>query len=91
MLSSRLLWKDEGAISMPASCHKETLQPVVSYGRGVFLAELSMITRRKGKDMNNTTPYKARQFPLGGLTGSSDQTLEMHFKLYEGYVKETNQ
>ena len=34
--------------------------------------------------------YKARQFNLSGLEGISDQTLEMHFKLYEGYVKETN-
>lgn len=25
-----------------------------------------------------------------GLTGISDKTLEMHFKFYEGYVKETN-
>lgn len=36
------------------------------------------------------TIYKPRQFPLSGLTGISDKTLEMHFKLYEGYVKETN-
>lgn len=34
--------------------------------------------------------YQPRQFNLSGLTGISDQTLEMHFKLYEGYVKETN-
>jgi len=34
--------------------------------------------------------YKAKQFKLSGLKGISDQTLEMHFKLYEGYVKETN-
>ena len=34
--------------------------------------------------------YQARQFNLSGLKGISDQTLEMHFKLYEGYVKETN-
>ena len=34
--------------------------------------------------------YTARQFNLSGLSGISDQTLEMHFKLYEGYVKETN-
>ena len=34
--------------------------------------------------------YKAKQFNLSGLQGISDQTLEMHFKLYEGYVKETN-
>jgi superoxide dismutase, Fe-Mn family len=35
-------------------------------------------------------PYEAKQFPLHGLKGISDQTLEMHFKLYEGYVAETN-
>ena len=34
--------------------------------------------------------YKARQFQLSGLKGISDETLEMHFKLYEGYVTETN-
>ena len=34
--------------------------------------------------------YKAKQFQLSGLKGISDETLEMHFKLYEGYVKETN-
>jgi Fe-Mn family superoxide dismutase len=37
-----------------------------------------------------STPYKAKQFDLSGLNGISDRTLEMHFKLYEGYVKETN-
>ena len=34
--------------------------------------------------------YKAKQFNLSGLNGISDRTMEMHFKLYEGYVKETN-
>ncbi|HWQ36703.1 MAG TPA: superoxide dismutase [Blastocatellia bacterium] len=34
--------------------------------------------------------YQAKQFNLSGLSGISDQTLEMHFKLYEGYVKGTN-
>lgn len=34
--------------------------------------------------------YKAKEFNLGGLQGISDETLEMHFKLYQGYVKETN-
>ena len=36
-------------------------------------------------------PYKARTFNLSGLKGISDKTLEMHFKLYEGYVKATNE
>ena len=39
--------------------------------------------------MNNGN-YHAREFNLSGLNGISDQTLEMHFKLYEGYVKGTN-
>src|SRR5712692_4109536 len=34
--------------------------------------------------------YKARQFNLSNLKGISDKTLEMHFKLYEGYVQNTN-
>jgi Fe-Mn family superoxide dismutase len=37
-----------------------------------------------------TESYRAKQFNLSGLKGISDQTVEMHFKLYEGYVKETN-
>jgi len=37
-----------------------------------------------------TDPYKAKQFNLSGLNGISDRTMEMHFKLYEGYVTETN-
>ena len=40
--------------------------------------------------MSSFGSYNARQFNLSGLKGISDQTLEMHFKLYEGYVKETN-
>ncbi len=40
--------------------------------------------------MSSNGSYKARQFNLSGLKGISDETLEMHFKLYEGYVKETN-
>jgi Fe-Mn family superoxide dismutase len=34
--------------------------------------------------------YKPKTFDLSNLTGISDQTLEMHFKLYEGYVTNTN-
>ena len=34
--------------------------------------------------------YKPKTFHLSGLTGISDKTLEMHFKLYEGYVSNTN-
>lgn len=34
--------------------------------------------------------YEAKKFDLKGLEGISDETLELHFKLYEGYVKGTN-
>ncbi|MCA1614202.1 MAG: superoxide dismutase, partial [Acidobacteria bacterium] len=40
--------------------------------------------------MINKFTYRPKQFDLSGLNGISDKTLEMHFKLYEGYVKETN-
>jgi superoxide dismutase, Fe-Mn family len=40
--------------------------------------------------MKHVTPYQAKSFDLHGLTGISDRTLDMHFKLYAGYVKETN-
>ena len=36
------------------------------------------------------TPYKQRTFDLHGLNGISDNTLEVHFGLYAGYVKNTN-
>jgi len=34
--------------------------------------------------------YTAKTFNLSDLSGISNQTLEMHFKLYEGYVTNTN-
>ena len=34
--------------------------------------------------------YEVRKFDLKGLHGISDETLELHFKLYAGYVKGTN-
>jgi Fe-Mn family superoxide dismutase len=34
--------------------------------------------------------YNAKKFELKGLKGISDETLKMHFGLYEGYVKNTN-
>jgi Fe-Mn family superoxide dismutase len=35
-------------------------------------------------------PYAAKKFDLAGLQGISDNTLQVHFGLYEGYVKNTN-
>lgn len=38
----------------------------------------------------NTSAYRVRSYDLHGLNGISDKTMQTHFKLYEGYVKETN-
>src|SRR4029453_387087 len=43
----------------------------------------------EGKSMKKQS-YQPKQFNLNGLEGISDATVQMHFKLYEGYVKETN-
>ena len=40
--------------------------------------------------MSDQITYTPKEFNLSGLNGISDKTLEMHFKLYQGYVKETN-
>lgn len=40
--------------------------------------------------MKSYTPYQPHAFDLHKLNGISDRTLEMHLKLYEGYVKATN-
>lgn len=34
--------------------------------------------------------YKVKDFKLSGLVGISDETLDAHFSLYQGYVKNTN-
>lgn len=40
--------------------------------------------------MKRQERYRAKSFDLHGLNGISDRTLQTHFTLYEGYVKETN-
>lgn len=37
-----------------------------------------------------TSAYRVRSYDLHDLNGISDKTMQTHFKLYEGYVKETN-
>jgi len=48
--------------------------------------------RKSGdQDAYDERGYRIKTFNLTGLQGISDRTLETHFKLYEGYVKQTNQ
>lgn len=35
-------------------------------------------------------PYQPRDFRISGLNGISDQTIQVHLGLYQGYVKNTN-
>lgn len=37
-----------------------------------------------------TKPYEAKTYPAEGFSGLSAQQLEQHFKLYQGYVNNTN-
>ena len=46
--------------------------------------------KTREKIMGTTTTYTARSFDLSDLTGISNETLAMHFKLYGGYVTNTN-
>ncbi len=40
--------------------------------------------------MKSPDVYSAKSYDLFGLSGISDQTLQLHFGLYEGYVKAAN-
>lgn len=40
--------------------------------------------------MNDSFTFKPRRWDLADLHGISNRTLETHFKLYEGYVQNTN-
>jgi Fe-Mn family superoxide dismutase len=46
--------------------------------------------RKEAQKMISNKSYQPKEFNLSGLNGISDKTLELHFKLYQGYVKETN-
>ena len=48
-------------------------------------------TETKGQATGGVKPYAAQDFSkLKGMSGFSDTLLDMHFTLYQGYVKNTN-
>jgi superoxide dismutase, Fe-Mn family len=80
-------------LSHPARSIETTRIISVTFARPSFAkkgAEEWAIIQEVEKKMGFNSVYTPKQFNLSGLNGISDQTLEMHFKLYEGYVKETN-
>ena len=58
---------------------------------GSFHGKLLAVEGEEKPPQVSTGEYKARSFSnLFGMKGFSDGLLSMHFKLYEGYVKNTN-
>jgi Fe-Mn family superoxide dismutase len=51
---------------------------------------LNLQELNKENEMGLNTVYKAKSWDLSDLEGISNETLAMHFKLYEGYVTNTN-
>ena len=52
-------------------------------------AQVATQTKAQGK--SGVKPYEAQDFSkLKGMAGFSDKLLDMHFTLYQGYVKNTN-
>lgn len=50
-----------------------------------------MLATDPKKEPESLDPYQAKDYSyLLGMPGFTDKTLEMHFKLYQGYVKNTN-
>jgi Fe-Mn family superoxide dismutase len=56
----------------------------------IALGTAGELAHERRSTMKNPGTYRAKSFNLHGLNGISDQTIEMHLKLYEGYVKESN-
>lgn len=64
--------------------YAESQPPTPSPFTAMFAQQAQVVT-------SSTKPYVAKDFSnLLGMEGISDKTLKMHFKLYEGYVKNTN-
>jgi Fe-Mn family superoxide dismutase len=58
----------------------------------VIGALLAILLLAGGAGGQAVSPYQAQDFSkLKGMKGFSDQLLDMHFSLYQGYVKNTNQ
>src|ERR1700733_13681697 len=55
------------------------------------LAPLAIMLADESNQNESLQPYKANDYSnLLGMPGISDNTLNTHFKLYQGYVKNTN-
>lgn len=52
--------------------------------------KFSILSKKEREMIMTPQVYSPKNFNLSGLKGISDETLEVHFKLYEGYVKNTN-
>jgi Fe-Mn family superoxide dismutase len=75
---------------MHSNSHINTLSSIAASAHRLPPSHIARLIFKEEDQLTANAQYKAKQFNLSGLNGISDRTLEMHFKLYEGYVKETN-
>src|ERR1700685_144705 len=84
------------ASALPLSRARIFVQPFSSSPRsneGRLQVQYHARTRGSDSDMSvqtATKSYTPKKWDLSGLQGISDDTLQIHFGLYEGYVKNTN-
>jgi Fe-Mn family superoxide dismutase len=63
----------------------------MSAKRGIALGTLMVLLMACGASGQASKPYEAMDFSrLKGMKGFSDKALDLHFTLYQGYVKNTN-
>lgn len=64
----------------------------VSMGLSIFSYAAQPDNTEKASSESNSATYKVKDFSplLGKIKGLDDALLKMHFKLYEGYVNNTN-
>lgn len=72
----------EGGARFEASSPSRPARPRLNAARGGYAPAVAQ--------QSAVQPYRPRSWDLHGLRGISDATLETHFGLYEGYVKNAN-
>src|SRR5581483_1132420 len=84
--------RHEQAAGMARSAPKSVLVPSRIPRRGLYRGR-GLHRRKEGRRLGQYSPqqYKAADFShLKGLQGLSDQQIEIHLGLYQGYVTNTN-
>ncbi len=65
-------------------------EPAERYGGDACVVECRVSETSHSRRLFTSQSYAPKKWDLSGLQGISDNTLAVHFGLYEGYVKNTN-